>query len=154
MVEELSDVRIKIGRQGWDWFKSKGNRNHEFNDTLNKGAFQYSSNYGIIDVGPVWDSLHERTLWAIGNQNNFLTGSGWNEHKYLPNDYSGLFFNGTSGHLRERVERIMENPTAHRERSRQFGVDYTSAYSAQSFLQTLDKLTDEIRSGYNQENIA
>ena len=125
-----------------------------FNLNVGNSAFQYSSDYGIIDIGPVWDMLHDRTLRAIGNQNSFLTGSGWNEHKYLSNDYSDLFFNGTSGHLRERVERIMENPTAHRERSRQFGVDYTSAYSAQSFLQTLDKLTDEIRSGYNQENIA
>ena len=146
VVESLPDVKMKIYGRGWERFQARNNKNHEFLsfDKTSGGAFQYSSNYGIIDVAPIYDFLHDRTFRAIANQNSFLIGSGWHLQNLLPHTHSDLFFDGSPHGLREKVEKVLQSPQSHRERCRQFGTEYRATFPFEGFLQQIEKQVSEL----------
>jgi hypothetical protein len=122
VLNELHDVKLKIYGRGWERFKSANNPNHEFLnfDKVAEADYQYSSNYGIIDVTPACDKLHDRTYRAMANQSSFLSGTSWNSQHYLGEDFSKLFFSGRKNDLREKAEIVIQNPSDHLNNSRKF----------------------------------
>jgi hypothetical protein len=137
---ELPDVKIKIFGRGWDRFKELDNRNHEFypGERTVESAFQYQSNYGIIDVAPICDMLHDRTTRATAYKNGFLIASSWNFAEFLDNDFSSLFFSGIKNNLREKAELAIKDPDSHRQLSRQFSDSYNQNFSFYRFAKDLE----------------
>lgn len=147
VVNDLRDVPLKIYGRGWERFKLRQNRNHEFLafDAMSDNAFQFASRYGIIDAAPIHDTLHDRTLRAMGNRSGFLIGSNWSYDTFLGNDYGDLFFDGAPGALRARAEHVMQAPEAHRELSRDFSRHYRDHFSLFGFIKYLESMSDMIR---------
>jgi hypothetical protein len=147
VVNDLKDVPLKIYGRGWDRFKLRQNPNHEFLpfDAMSDNAFQFASRYGIIDAAPINDTLHDRTLRAMGNRSGFLIGSNWSYETFLGGDYGDLFFDGAPGGLRARAERVMQSPEAHRAQCRDFARHYQGQFSLFSFVKYLEEMSDMVR---------
>lgn len=147
IVNDLKDVPLKIYGRGWDRFRLRQSRCHEFLafDAISDNAFQYASRYGIVDAAPIQDALHDRTLRAMGNRTGFLMGSNWSYETFLGGDYNDLFFDGAPGALRARAERIMQSPEAHRTQSRDFARHYRHQFSLFSFIKYLEGMSDMVR---------
>jgi hypothetical protein len=144
---QLKDVKVKIFGRGWDRFISMENQQHEFRP-FNKaidGNQQFHSNYGILDVAPINDSLHDRTMRAVANKGGFLLASSWNHEEHIGTGFSTLFHSGKKNELRENAERIMKNPAEHRALSTDFGQRYRHAFSFYRFLKELDALVGSAR---------
>jgi hypothetical protein len=147
ILNELKEVPLKIYGRGWDRFRAQGNRQHEYLhfDAMSDNAFQFSSNYGILDVAPIHDTLHDRTYRAMANKAGFLMGANWQYETFLGGDYGALFFDGKRGALRERAERVMSAPDAHRAQVREFTRDYQRHFSYFNFVKYLEGLSDSVR---------
>jgi hypothetical protein len=147
VVNALEDVPLKIYGRGWDCFKQRQNRNHEYLsfDAMSDNAFQFASRYGIVDAAPINDGLHDRTLRAMGNRSGFLMGSDWSHETFLGGDYSELFFDGSPGTLRARAERVMQSPEAHRAQCRDFARQHQQHFSLFNFIKYLEGMSDVIR---------
>lgn len=146
-VQELKDVPLKIYGRGWDRFKAENNPNHEYLsfDKVTDNAFQFASNYGILDASPIHDNIHDRTLRAMGNQASFLSGSDWSHQELLGKDYSHLFFNTQQGALREKAEQVIANPNMHRESCREFTHQYHTHFSPYQFVKQIESLADAVK---------
>jgi hypothetical protein len=142
---ELPDVRIKIFGRGWDRFKRLNNKNHEFGPAPNlvDADFQYHSNYGIIDIAPIYDSLHDRTLKAAALETGFLIASSWDFSENLGQNFSNLFFSGVKNDLREKTEMVIRNPDSHRQHASNFARSYNQTFSFYRFAKDLE-LTSRI----------
>jgi hypothetical protein len=147
VINELEDVPLKIYGRGWERFRLRQNRYHEYLsfDTMSDNAFQYASQYGIIDAAPIHDSLHDRTLRAVSNRSGFLMGSNWAYETFLGGDYGELFFDGAPGALRARAERVMQSPEAHRAQCRDFGRHFQQHFSLFSLVKYLEGTSDMVR---------
>lgn len=147
VVNDLKDVPLKIYGRGWERFQARQNRHHEFLpfDAMSDNAFQFASQYGIIDVAPIHDSIHDRTLRAMSNRSGFLMGSDWPHETFLGCDYSDLFFDGAPGALRVRAERVMQSPEAHRERCTDFARHYQRHFSLFNFVKYLESMSEMVR---------
>jgi len=139
---EMSDVKIKVFGRGWDRYIKMENKNHEFYsfDKAINNDFQFQSNYGIIDVAPINDSLHDRTLRAARNKNGFLLGSSWDYKTHLNKDFSNLFYSGVKNELREKVEIVIQDPLKHRNLSNDFSSSYNNTFSFYRFLKDLENI--------------
>lgn len=142
IVEELHDVPLQIYGRGWDDFAARQNPHHEFRQytTLADGAYQFRSCYGIIDVAACTDQLHDRTGRAMAQRGSFLAASHWPCHQWLEGDYAPLFASGRTGELREKVEAIMADPTAHRERCIAFTDEFTHRFPMQEFVASIEEM--------------
>jgi len=142
ILHELSDIPLKIYGRGWDRFKAIGNGNHEFLNfnAVSDNSFQFASNYGIVDVAPICDSLHDRTLRAMGNQSGFLMGSDWPQVSLLGEDFSDVFFDGSLGTLRNKAEQVLASPRAHRQRCQEFALRYHAQFSVFNFVKYLESV--------------
>jgi hypothetical protein len=120
------------------------NKNHEFYsfDKAINNDFQFQSNYGIIDVAPINDSLHDRTLRAARNKNGFLLGSSWDYKTHLNKDFSNLFYSGVKNELREKVEIVIQDPLKHRNLSNDFSSSYNNTFSFYRFLKDLENIAN------------
>jgi hypothetical protein len=147
VVNDLQDVPLKIYGRGWERFRQRQNRNHEFLsfDAMSDNAFQFASRYGIIDAAPIQDSLHDRTLRAMSNRSAFLMGSDWSYQTFLGGDYGDLFFDGSPGALRARAEHVMQSPEAHRAQCRDFARHYQQQFSLFGFIKYLEGMSDMVR---------
>ncbi|MFC5476708.1 hypothetical protein ACFPQ5_00800 [Massilia suwonensis] len=147
VVNDLKDVPLKIYGRGWERFQRRENPHHEFLpfDAMSDNAFQFASQYGIIDAAPIHDALHDRTLRAMSNGSGFLMGSNWSYETFLGGDYAELFFDGAPGALRERAERVMQSPEAHRAQCRDFARHYQQQFSLFGFVKHLEQLSDMVR---------
>jgi hypothetical protein len=147
VVNELADVPLKVYGRGWERFKARQNRHHEFLsfDAMSDNAFQFASRYGIVDAAPIHDSLHDRTLRAMSNRSGFLMGSNWSYETFLGGDYGDLFFDGEPGALRARAERVMQSPEAHRAQCRDFARHYQQQFSLFAFVKYLEGMSDTVR---------
>lgn len=147
VVSELKDVPLKIYGRGWERFQLRQNRHHEFFsfDAISDNAFQFASQYGIVDVAPIHDSLHDRTLRAMSNRSGFLIGSNWPYETFLGGDYGNLFFDGAPGALRARAELVMQSPEAHRAQCSDFGRHYQQHFSLFSFIKYLEGVSEMVR---------
>lgn len=147
VVNDLKDVPLKIYGRGWERFRVRQNPNHEFLsfDAMSDNAFQFASQYGIVDAAPIHDGLHDRTLRAMGNRSGFLMGSDWAYETFLGGDYGNLFFDGAPGALRARAERVMQSPEAHREACRDFARHHQQHFSLFSFVKYIEGMSDIVR---------
>ncbi|MEZ2311138.1 hypothetical protein AB6809_31320 [Paraburkholderia sp. RCC_158] len=147
-VLQLRDVPIKIYGRGWDRFKTCRSPKHEFLafGALSDNAFQYASNYGVLDAAPTNDGLHDRTTRAMANQSSFLIGSNWPHASLLGKDFGELFFDGTPHDVADKARQVMEAPKAHRERCREFALYYRANFSLFGFLKHLESISNSIRS--------
>lgn len=147
IVNDLQDVPLKIYGRGWERFRRRENRHHEFLsfDAMSDNAFQFASRYGILDAAPIHDGLHDRTLRAMSNQAGFLMGSSWPYETFLGADYDDLFFDGAAGNLRDRAERVMQSPEGHRARCGDFARHYRQQFSLFSFIKYLEGMSDMVR---------
>lgn len=147
VINDLKDVPLKIYGRGWERFRLRQNRYHEFLpfDAMSDNAFQFASRYGIVDAAPIHDSLHDRTLRAMGNRSGFLMGSNWSYESFLGGDYSDLFFDGAAGALRARAERVMQSPEAHRAQCCDFAQEYQRHFSLFNFIKYLEGMSDTVR---------
>jgi hypothetical protein len=147
VLKELEDVPLKVYGRGWDRFRVRQNRHHEFLsfDAMSDNAFQFASQYGVIDVAPINDALHDRTLRAISNRSGFLIGSNWSYETFLGGDYGDLFFDGAAGSLRARAERVMQAPDAHRAQCYDFGQHYQRYASLFGFVKYFEAMSEVVR---------
>lgn len=147
VLEDLQDVPLKIYGRGWERFQRRQNPYHEFLsfDAMSDNAFQYASQYGIVDVAPIYDGLHDRTLRAMSNRAGFLMGSSWPYETLLGDDYGDLFFDGAPGALRARAERVMQSPEAHRAKCRDFARQHRQQFSLFSFVKYLEEMCEMAR---------
>ncbi|HAV35968.1 MAG TPA: hypothetical protein DCX52_06350 [Massilia sp.] len=147
IVNDLKDVPLKIYGRGWERFQRRQNPNHEYLafDTMSDNAFQYASRYGILDVAPIHDCLHDRTLRAMSNRAGFLMGADWPYETLLGTDYSDLFFDGADGSVRTRAERVMQSPEAHRARCCEFARHYQNHFSLFGFIKYFEQMSDTVR---------
>lgn len=147
VLNELEDVPMKIYGRGWDRFRARQNRRHEFLsfDAMSDNAFQFASRYGIVDAAPINDGLHDRTLRAMSNRAGFLMGSNWSYETFLGGDYGDLFFDGTAGTLRARAERVMQAPEAHRAQCCDFARHHQQHFSLFGFIKYLEGMSDAVR---------
>jgi hypothetical protein len=147
VINELEDVPLKVYGRGWDRFRLRQNRHHEFLafDTMSDNAFQFASRYGIVDVAPIHDALHDRTFRAMSNRSGFLMGSNWPYETFLGGDYGDLFFDGVPGALRARAESIMQAPEAHRALCCDFARHYQQHFSLFGFIKYLEGMSNTVR---------
>lgn len=147
VVDDLRDVPLKVYGRGWERFRLRQNPNHEFLsfDAMSDNAFQFASQYGIIDAAPIHDSLHDRTLRAMGNRSGFLMGSNWAYESFLGGEYGDLFFDGAAGTLRGQAERVMQSPEAHRAQCADFARHYQSHFSLFRFIKYLEGMSETVR---------
>ena len=96
-------------------------------------------------MAPVNDCLHDRTLRATASHSGFLIGSSWAHQSLLGQDFSGLFFDGTSGDLYGKAEQIMRSPEAHRKKCIDFAEEHRARFNFSEFLNHLDGLAEAIR---------
>lgn len=147
VINELEDVPLKVYGRGWERFRLRKNRHHEFLpfDAMSDNAFQFASRYGIVDAAPIHDALHDRTLRAMSNRAGFLMGSNWSYETFLGGDYGDVFFDGATGTLRARAERVMQSPEAHRAQCCDFARHYQQHFSPFGFVKYLEGMSDTVR---------
>ena len=143
---ELADMPIKIYGRGWDRFKALNNPNHEFFEgtSLADSSFLYQSNYGILDIAPISDGLHDRTLRATANGSAFLTASSWPHTTRLDQDFSDIFFDGTPGNLYSKAEWIIKSPNLHREKCQYFAERHHEKFPFAGFLMSLTEIAADL----------
>lgn len=137
VLDTLTDTPIRIYGRGWQRYAVRGNPLHEFRPGLNlaDSRGQFSSSYGILDVAPSNDTLHDRTLRAMLFSSGFLISSAWRRTEPIHQEHAGLFFNGNPDELRARVAAIRDDPVAHRERVRSFRQAFESRFSFDRLLE-------------------
>jgi hypothetical protein len=135
VVNSLKDYPLKIIGRGWDKFKNKRNKNHEYLefDSLAKGGFQFYSSYGIIDITPAVDSFHDRMFNALSHKGGFISNSLLSHTTLLSNEYDSLFYRINSDSICNTVERVIESPKDHLVKCEQFSIEYNKQYSFINF---------------------
>lgn len=126
ILSELKDFPVKIIGRGWERHAAKGNPRHSFHAALNAADSEefFYSRWGIIDVSPTYDCLHDRTLRAISCKSSFLSGSNWPHAPLISFFSNDLLFNSNIGHLKERAEAVVSDPELHFEKCLDFGKNY------------------------------
>jgi hypothetical protein len=142
VVNELKDFPLVIYGRGWDRFQKNKSPFHEFRQftKLVDGESQYASNLGIIDVTPIRDSLHDRTLRAISHGSGFLSNSQIDFEELFSRDFKEIFYTCEPGSLQARAERVLQNPKRHRESCIEFGRMYAQHFSFYNFYQFICSL--------------
>lgn len=142
VIDSLPDVPIHVYGRGWEHFSARGNPNHVFRpfDRVAQGDSQFHSAFGIFDVSPVNDSLHDRTLRAMRIGAGFLTGTSWRQGEEIHDEFADLFFSGTVSDLETKVRLVRNDPDAHRERTRRFSVAYDELLPLDHFIGRITRL--------------
>lgn len=135
-VVQLKDFPVHIYGSGWEALKERDRyKNYQFRefDRVVDGRHQFNSQFGIIDVAPHMQCLHDRTLRAISYGSGFLINS---KIKIFDKDrvlFEDLFYSGVDHSLFDKAEAVISNPIRHRERVRDFGFSYDLKYSFENF---------------------
>jgi hypothetical protein len=140
VIEELKDVPLLISGRGWDRFKSSPYLHHVFKDfdQVSSGEAQFNSEFGIIDVNPTVDGLHDRSMRAMAYNSGFLSNSMMNFNRLIGAPGCDLFFNGKKHSLREKAEIAMLDPLAHQNKVRDFSNAYNNKFSEFDFYEKLN----------------
>jgi hypothetical protein len=111
VLMELADIPLHINGRGWERFMPNASKLHKFStfNTASGGDYQFHSKYGIIDVVPHKDFLHDRTLRALAHRGGFLSNSGI----FYSTVFKNLFFSGIKGNLRAKAESVISDPLMH-----------------------------------------
>lgn len=136
VVAALQDVPMVIYGRGWERHQLKASRFHAFKtiENLADVDFQYQSQYGIIDVSPTRECLHDRTMRAMASGCGFLSSCQFDFTSVLGRNEPGLFYSNRKEDLREKVEKVMADPDAHRTRSVEWGRAFEHQFSIFEFL--------------------
>lgn len=116
VVDALPDVPLRVYGRGWEHFAARNNPNHQFlpAQSLEESAGHYRSQFGILDIAPANDMLHDRTFRALQIGGGFLISSAWHNVLPDPSEFAQLFFGGSVNELSTKVEAVMSNPAEHR----------------------------------------
>lgn len=142
ILTELKDIPLRIYGRGWERYSAIRNSMHEFHaPMLAKDSEElYYSNFGIVDVAPTFDAIHDRTLRAMACQGGFLIGSNWPHAELVGDTKRDLFFDSRPGQLLKRCEHVMNDPNGHHEKCIDFSMNYQRWASHFEFLRTLELL--------------
>jgi hypothetical protein len=137
VIKELWDIPLKINGRGWDEFKLKKSPQHEYFNFSNviDGDYQFYSNYGIIDIVPNKNTLHDRTLRAVSHKGSFLSNS-----ILYSNEFSTIFFNGKNHDLMSKAKLVIDNPNDHNEICKKFGELLYETSKFSDFSHNLEKI--------------
>jgi hypothetical protein len=137
VLQSLPDVPIHVYGRGWERFVALGNPLHVFRpaERLGQNDSQFASSWGIIDIAPINQALHDRTLRAMRRGAGFLLSSAWRRGEPIHDDFSGLFYSGSRGDLPSKIERIRRDPEAHRREVRGFSDAFDTAFPMTAFLE-------------------
>jgi hypothetical protein len=117
---------VKIYGRGWDSFKERNNSKHDFFkfDSVANGDFQFDSNYGIIDIAPSIDSLHDRLFRAISRGGAFISNSLLSHTSLIDKEFDNLFYRIGNNNLQETAEKIMTSPKEHLDACENFSISF------------------------------
>jgi hypothetical protein len=140
VIEELRDIPLVVNGRGWDTLGKNRSSKHVFNSfgRASDGDSQFYSNYGIVDVTPGRDSMHDRTFRAISHNGGFLSNSRAEYLSDLGVDLNDIFYDGKKGRLRELAEAVVANPSKHRDRCAEFGKAFSRQWSFPAFYTFLN----------------
>jgi hypothetical protein len=139
VIKELWDFPLVVNGRGWDEFNKNQSPRHIYNSvgTASNGDRQFYSTYGIIDVMPCRDSMHDRTFRAISHGGGFLSNCQAEYLDDLGHEFGALFYTGKPGELAELAESVVRNPEHHRELCVEFGRAFVAQWSFYSFYMSL-----------------
>ena len=139
VIDTLAHVPIRVNGRGWERFAARGNPNHQFYPfgSVADGAAQFSSAYGILDVAPVRDLLHDRVWRAMRHGCGFLSGTAWREGEPIHDGFADLFFSGNADELASKAEQVMRDPAAHRQRTADFTTVYDAVFTFPDFVEQI-----------------
>lgn len=145
VLDVLADVPIRIYGRGWEAFKARRNPNHVFLpfDRLETGASQYHTQYGILDIAPANDLLHDRSFRAMRMGAGFLISSEWKKGEAIHDGYSDLFFGGDADELLRKAEKVREDPVSHRARVQAFTNAFDACFPLEGLLERTTKCLAE-----------
>jgi hypothetical protein len=144
VVEELADFPLLINGRGWDYFSQNASKHHRFsNINLVKDAdTQFNTLYGIIDVVPHKNSLHDRTLRAIAHSSGFLSNSQIDFNIELGKSFPDIFYSGIRDNIRLKAENVINDPEYHINNCQEFGALHDSRYSFTNFIDKIKYFKD------------
>jgi hypothetical protein len=136
VLETLPDTPIHVIGRGWKRFREQRNPRHQFFafEQVAHGAAQFGSNFGIFDIAPSCEALHDRCSRAMRSGTGFLISSSWKAGSAVHEDFQDLFFDGTPGRLESRVAAVRSDPDRHRSRVRAFSAMYDALIPFGAFL--------------------
>lgn len=143
VINLLQNYPVKIYGRGWDSFKERNNSKHEYFefDSVANGDFQFDSNYGIIDIAPSIDSLHDRLFRAISRGGAFISNSLLSHTSLIDKEFDNLFYRIDNNNLQETAEKIMTSPKEHLDACETFSISYNQKNSFYNFYLYLVSLT-------------
>ncbi|MBC5764326.1 hypothetical protein [Ramlibacter albus] len=141
VLDELADVPLRVYGRGWERHAARGNPRHQFHPAGKAADNEhlYYSGWGIVDVAPAFDSVHDRTLRAIACRTSFLAACSWPWPAGVRRLSEGLLFNGALGNLRQLAEEVIADPQRHHARCVAFGRSHQEWRSHGDWLRTFDE---------------
>jgi len=123
VLKELRDLPLIINGRGWEKFHNGKSNSHEFNSfgEVKFGQYQFQSRYGIIDVVPFYEAMHDRTSRAIAYKSGFLSNTNIDLRDCYGERYNDVFFTGIPGNLRSLAEKVLDDPVNHINRCNEIG---------------------------------
>jgi len=136
VLDTLHDVPIQVYGRGWERHAALGNPRHSFHafDRLTAGSAQFHSAYGIFDIAPVFDVLHDRIFRAMRQGAGVLSCCSWRRGEPIHEGFRDLFFWGDADTLAARVETVRRDPAAHRGRVAAFSQVYDGVFPFAAYL--------------------
>lgn len=142
ILDALPETPIHIYGRGWDRYVARENGAHRFfpAQSLAESEHHYQSQFGILDVAPSNDMLHDRTLRALQCGAGFLLSSSWYRRTPGSMKYADLFFGGNAEELSRKVAIVQADPVAHRARCAAFGARLeTGMPTPAAFLEDVER---------------
>jgi hypothetical protein len=143
VIDELHDLPLHINGRGWERVIKNASKFHLFSEFNNvtEGDYQFYSNYGIIDVVPTRQSLHDRTLRALAHGCGFLSNSRQNFNDILGDSFSSCFYSGIKHDLRSKAEFVMSNQEQHVNFSLQFRKAFENHLPFSDFISFIKRVS-------------
>jgi len=143
VIEDLFDLPLKVVGRGWDKYKKRANKQHEFLDfdSVSTGDWQFTSNFGIVDIAPAVDSLHDRFFRSLAQNGAVTSNSLICKTGLLSEGFDSIFYRTNDGKgLRNTAEKILGSRKEHFERCNHLSRVYQNQYSFYDFYLFLSRL--------------
>ena len=143
IIQEMHDFPVHVYGRGWDRYAALKNPKHRFFSALPAGDSEslFYSKFGILDVAPVFDWMHDRTLRSVECGSSFLTiGSHWPHVDLMGVNHGDVLFGNSMSSLAEKAQSIVLDPDTHLDRCKVFGGNYRRWASHFELLRTLELL--------------
>jgi hypothetical protein len=142
IVKALTNHPLRIVGRGWDSFKQKQGVRHQFYEinSAADGDWQFYSNYGIIDIAPAVDSLHDRFFRALAHQGGVISNSLISNTSLLGGEFTSIFYRMNAENLTNLADQIIKRPEAHLEQSQKLSEQYNQKYNFFEFYTFLTQL--------------